>query len=163
MSRQFDDIKHSCRRGSKTCQISEDSLWCLLEDLILEQNEQFCFLHSMEIQSFHNPLIYDDILLQNCYGNLAAASKLDMQGWIFIFLTWVLDGYLRCSSSSSTFSGCQVRRGHGCPILVKAKSKLCAFRANWKVPVSVRMWEQLWRTQRSSVRRAEKRSYETAD
>lgn len=80
MSQQFDDIKRSCRRGSKTCQISGDSLRCLLEDLVLEQNEQFCFLRSMEIQSFHKPLIYDDILLQNCYGNLAAARKLDMQG-----------------------------------------------------------------------------------
>lgn len=90
-------------------------------------------------------------------GNLAAVSKLYMQGWIFIFITWVLDGYLRCSSSSSTFSSCQVRRGHGCPILAKAKSKLCAFRANWKAPVSVWMWEQLWRTQWSSVCWVEKK------
>lgn len=78
MSKQFDAITHRCQRGSKTCQISEDSLLCLLIALLLERAS--FSLYSMETQIFHNSLISDDILLQNCHGNLAAVSELDMPG-----------------------------------------------------------------------------------
>lgn len=48
----------------------------------------------MEMQLFHNTLIYDDILLQNCHGNLAAVSELGMQGMnIHIYILsagWIL-------------------------------------------------------------------------
>lgn len=143
------DITHSCGRGSKTCQISEDLQLCLLivwhwyywnEQIVSPFTQWKCsyFTTPSLMMTFHCKTVMETSLLsvnQTC------------RGWIFIFITWVLDGLLHCSSSSSTFRGCQLRRGHGSPILVKAKRKLCAFKAIWKVPVSVWMWEQLWQAQ----------------